>query len=319
MSQSDYLIRKRKNIITSSQDCIPYELSQPYNQSESLIETYNNKNENKILEKLYNSFQEINQSEYLERKKQCIIKTNLPKVLCSQQYSKNKENITKQCNENKSINYNSKSYDETKKYNYTYHDLTNVMQNEKQLCSGDYTRMESDYDSVISQSDYLVYKNICRFESVKKYYNISKKIRSLYENIAFELNELLLEYLNGNIEYVREQLTIEKYQYYSELLLYEKCEKLPDYENIRKIIVNILPIIQNSLVIEADLRNEIIELQKKITNITVPQENAVFSVSQEIHTVAKVKPEYLLYIEKYGLPENLVFDPDKLAEIVSNM
>lgn len=319
MSQSDYLIRKRKNIITSSQDCIPYELSQPYNQSESLIETYNNKNENKILEKLYNSFQEINQSEYLERKKQCIIKTNLPKVLCSQQYSKNKENITKQCNENKSINYNSKSYDETKKYNYTYHDLTNVMQNEKQLCSGDYTRMESDYDSVISQSDYLVYKNICRFESVKKYYNISKKIRSLYENIAFELNELLLEYLNGNIEYVREQLTIEKYQYYSELLLYEKCEKLPDYENIRKIIVNILPIIQNSLVIEADLRNEIIELQKKITNITVPQENAVFSVSQEIHTVAEVKPEYLLYIEKYGLPENLVFDPDKLAEIVSNM
>lgn len=319
MSQSDYLTRKKKNIITSSQECIPYELSQPYNQSESLIETYNNKNENKILEKLYNSFQEINQSEYLEKKKQCIIKTNLPKVLGSQQYSKNKENVTKQCNENKSINYNSKSYDETKKYNYTYHDLTNIMQNEKQLCCGEYTRVDSDFSYVLSQSDYLVYKNISKFEPVKKYYNIDKQLRSLYENIAFELNELLLEYLNGNLEYVKEYLTIEKYQYFSELLLYEKCEKLPDYENIRKIIVNILPVIQNSLVIEADLRNELIELQKKVSNITAPKQNLVFSVSQEIHTVAKVKPEYLLYIEKYGYPENLIFDPDKLAEIISNM
>lgn len=319
MSQSDYLTRKKKNIITSSQECIPYELSQPYNQSESLIETYNNKNENKILEKLYNSFQEINQSEYLEKKKQCIIKTNLPKVLGSQQYSKNKENVTKQCNENKSINYNSKSYDETKKYNYTYNDFTNIMQDEKQLCSGQYTRIEFDYDSVMSQSDYLVYKKFSEIAPFETNYKTNLQLRSLYENVAFELNELLLEYLNENIEYVREHLTMEKYQYYSSLLLYEKCEKIPDYENLRKIIVNILPVLQNSLIIETDLRNEIIELQKKITNITLPQENVVFSVSQEIDTVAKVKPEYLLYIEKYGYPENLIFDPDKLAQIISNM
>lgn len=319
MSQSDYLTRKKKNIITSSQECIPYDLSQPYNQSKSLIETYNNKNENKILEKLNNSFQEINQSEYLEKKKQCIIETNLPKIIGSQQYSKNKENLTKKCNENKSINYNSKSYDETTKYNYIYHDFRNIMQNEKQLCSGQYKKIDSEYNSVLSQSDYLEYKNVCKFENVEKYFNVYRQLRSFYDNIAFELNELLLEYLNGNLEYVKEYLTIEKYQYFSELLLYEKCENLPDYENIRKIIVNILPIIQQSLTIGDDLRNEITELRKQIINITAPKQNLVFSVSQEIHTVAKVKPEYLLYIEKYGLPENLIFDPDKLAQIILNM
>jgi hypothetical protein len=32
-----------------------------------------------------------------------------------------------------------------------------------------------------------------------------------------------------------------------------------------------------------------------------------------------LKPEYKIYIDLYGVPENLVFDPDKLEDIKNSL
>jgi len=38
-----------------------------------------------------------------------------------------------------------------------------------------------------------------------------------------------------------------------------------------------------------------------------------------VETVATIRPEYIKYIQLYGLPEGGVFDTEKLADIITIM
>lgn len=320
MSQSDYILRKKKLLmktIPCVEACEVYGLSQPYSDVTNQIETYNNNPYDNIKNSQYYD-DKMTQSDYLLRKKACFTSNELTKG--SQQYSRNKSYKVEI-----SIKENEKPYSEStnvgyiKTCNERILDEYNLCDN---LCNGDYIKRDFVSNlSLMSQSDYLIYKrtSIILEGTIENYEKLNLQMISLYKNVASDINTLLEASINGNLEYVKNNLSTEKYLGYSKLLADERCKRFPSYENIRKIINNILAVLKSSVSLEDDLRNQISELQKQVNIMTLPEENTVFNVSQQVNIVAEIKPEYLEYVRLYGMPQGAAFDPDKLADVISRL
>ena len=145
-------------------------------------------------------------------------------------------------------------------------------------------------------------------------------IESFYTNAASYVDNLLLQLLDGNFEYVEQELVAEKYNDLSLAIANEKNDSYYYYEKTRETIVHTLQQVKYSRTIESDLRNEINTLRAQIQLLTNQNRpGPVFSTTTDIDIIGQIREEYKIYNRLYGIPANLAYDPDLLAKIIDDL
>ena len=159
----------------------------------------------------------------------------------------------------------------------------------------------------------------------------SSKYIKLYSDIGDTFAELLELYSTGNYSDVAQQLTFKEFEslafkIYSHKTLSKQCKY---FEKYRVLFTYILSGIQQSVYQYINLTETLAELEqcKELAAILDDNEKLKeyleskkknFSIfpNQSITIIkALLPPEYEIYIELYGLPNNGLFEPDKLAAI----
>tara|TARA_Y100001980_G_C14547588_1_gene328261 strand:+ start:1203 stop:2441 length:1239 start_codon:yes stop_codon:yes gene_type:complete len=149
------------------------------------------------------------------------------------------------------------------------------------------------------------------------YSNLNLQEQSLYNNVGIDIDALLIQFINGNMTYVKETLTTEYYNQLSTSLYNEKCERFEYYENLRTIISHVLESLQQFLNTESNMQNEINDLTISLEACRNPAA-PIFQLQQTIDTIGEIRPEYKKYIELYGIPQGGIYDTDKLAQIIES-
>jgi hypothetical protein len=62
------------------------------------------------------------------------------------------------------------------------------------------------------------------------------------------------------------------------------------------------------------LETEIVALRATIYEM---KNKSLLSTTETLNVVAQLKPEYLIYVQRYGMPINGIFEADKLAKILN--
>jgi len=145
------------------------------------------------------------------------------------------------------------------------------------------------------------------------------------------INTILQSYASGDFSYVIQNLDINDYNTLAVGLYKLQNLNYPCYEEIRKSLTYTLQGLQQCVFQTQLLQN----LQQQIITYKEGYEilhnNALLKEyieqlrksmqvfpSMTVSTqLLDIRPEYLEYINLYGFPENLIFDPDKLAEIIA--
>lgn len=153
-----------------------------------------------------------------------------------------------------------------------------------------------------------------------------------------QLNEILVLYTTDNIEEFVAVLTPQYYEILSTRLYSLKKSKglYPEFESIRETFSNALQVLQVALIQNATLgnitaqrdnykesddilhdRDRLLEYLETFKN----QYTSMFGDNLEVRSSISVdiNPEYKEYIKVYGLPNNGIFMPDRLAEIIRRL
>lgn len=159
------------------------------------------------------------------------------------------------------------------------------------------------------------------------------KLQKLYEDVGITLNSYIDEFVanHKNTEAIIQFSRDDFEQLASKIVENSTYDQdLVDYEKIRTIISNTLDLFQTSMLLYTDVNElekqnaELQERTKILEDNDLLQEfldqlkkNMVVFPEQTVQmTVAPmIKPEYLEYIKRYGMPENTIFDADKLGLI----
>jgi len=165
----------------------------------------------------------------------------------------------------------------------------------------------------------------------------NRPLQILYDNIGKDLEGLLTKYAVGDFDGIKDELTQRKVQELSRNIRNERLTDNPLHELYRVTFRNIIQGLQQTVFQYIDYLATIVDLEKcsekskilddpeklqEYINNLIQQQNRSFSVFKETkHNVisATLKPEYKIYIDLYGVPENLVFDPDKLEDIKNSL
>lgn len=150
-----------------------------------------------------------------------------------------------------------------------------------------------------------------------------------------QLNEVILLYTTGDIEKFVELLTPSYFKVLSTRLYSLKKSKgqYPEFETIRETFSNVLTVMNTTLQQTATLANitaqrdnykesyDILQDREKILAYLETFKNQYTSMFGNAPDVkmkigVDINPEYKEYIKLYGLPNNGIFLPDKLAEII---
>jgi len=141
------------------------------------------------------------------------------------------------------------------------------------------------------------------------------------------------QYAAGNFDFVNSALTADLYSELSEELYELKQPLCPDYELIRAYICksfeelfqctmqNVLLQNVTSNLAAANIKLQIMNNFNSLKAYLLAWKNPI-PILDDISVAAltfTVRPEYLIYIQKYGYPQSNVFDPNLLGEIVSNL
>lgn len=155
---------------------------------------------------------------------------------------------------------------------------------------------------------------------------------------VIQLNEILVLYTTDNIEEFVAVLTPQYYETLSTRLYSLKKSKglYPEFESIRETFSNALQVLQVALIQNATLgnitaqrdnykesddilhdRDRLLEYLETFKN----QYTSMFGDNLEVRSSISVdiNPEYKEYIKVYGLPNNGIFMPDRLAEIIRRL
>ena len=159
---------------------------------------------------------------------------------------------------------------------------------------------------------------------------------SIYDTLANsapfkEIQRLSTQFANGSLPTLKNQLTPELYTTLSTTLA---TLALPNYATYTKIYTQeqttlmmlSQAVAQYNALLDAQatiqtneeccaILNDMDRLMAYISGLR--RQMSIFP-DQEIQVIkAEIKPEYLRYIQLYGVPENLAWDPEKLAYAVS--
>lgn len=152
-------------------------------------------------------------------------------------------------------------------------------------------------------------------------------------NYIESIKILFYEYSLGNISMVASILTLKTYETisteFAKLSVSEK--KYPKYEQLRKNYVYAITGLYQSLLQNLKLNEcnttltsaldkaSILDNPVKLKEYINTFKSTIFPDTSVQIISAKIKPEYLEYIKLYGYPENNIFDPDKLGNIILDL
>lgn len=150
--------------------------------------------------------------------------------------------------------------------------------------------------------------------------DLQAQLKSLYENAGNFIDTLLRQFISGDVDGVRQLLNTD---YYNQLAVKLSEERREDedytyYEFLRKLVNRSLEVLEKSFFIESELQNEIDRIKTELYQTQNPTK-PLFEMEATVETVATIRPEYIKYIQLYGLPEGGVFDTEKLADIITIM
>ena len=150
------------------------------------------------------------------------------------------------------------------------------------------------------------------------YRKLNLQLESLYINAGVYVESLLEQFISGDFIGVKHTLSTEFYNNLSISISEEKCERFSYYEHIRRLINRSLETIEQTVLLEAKLQDEINSIKNDLRAARNPAK-PIFELEQEIGTVATIRPEYMKYIQLFGLPKGGVFDTDKLAAVIKSL
>jgi hypothetical protein len=160
-----------------------------------------------------------------------------------------------------------------------------------------------------------------------------ENIYKVLADYSIIIQKLLFEFSLGNFQYVTSILTRKYYQYLSIKLTQIMYNDYPIYEQLRITIKYALQglykaIQQYQILLETNIklasvteRASILDDMKKLKEFvkTLKGGGNIFPDLIISAPMAKIKAEYLEYIQLYGYPSNGVFDMDKLGAILISM
>ena len=162
------------------------------------------------------------------------------------------------------------------------------------------------------------------------------ELNKKFKRALFRLNEILDAYSTGNFEELDVLLTPQLYSDLSLRFIRLKNKYNKDYERIRKTAIRALQgayraSLQHVSLEQMTAHNEylaerasILDDRTKLAdfiNILNNTRGASAFGDHEIQTTvsATIDPEYLLYIQTFGFPEDGVFDADRLGRMRRNV
>jgi hypothetical protein len=169
-----------------------------------------------------------------------------------------------------------------------------------------------------------MYKSLFDTGNVDEFWSIIKSKGFI------NIQNILKEHCLGNTQYVTTNLNIIQYKYLSAQIL-RLTSRQKNSMIFKTFILNTLQllysclqhtIILNQYIIDLAKNAELLEILKDKEKLLayIEEMNKTFTIfpNQTITTTnVKLKPEYQIYINNYGFPENGVFDPKKIA-LISN-
>jgi len=183
-------------------------------------------------------------------------------------------------------------------------------------------------------------KNTNDFYSYFRYYpdeflELNKEVLSvMLDEFSFkEIENLSINYANGDFDIIKDNLTQQTYNDYSERLYRMKNPTNSSYEKIRTFYKTVL----EGLLQSVNLQNEITDttadrnffkskagilddIDALIQQLNMLRGTVSLFPDQNITIMpVEIKPEYLAYIKTYGYPENGIWDPDLLGYILSSI
>jgi hypothetical protein len=158
----------------------------------------------------------------------------------------------------------------------------------------------------------------------------SLSLNEKFKSTLISLVELLTYYADGKFESLQSELTTETYTGMSTTLIKLKNAYNDDYELIRDTAARALKGVQRatlqySALSTTEAHNEVLadraailddrdRLREYIEALNKRSSSSIFGDHTiTTSTAAVIPPEYLVYIQLFGFPEDGVFDPDKLG------
>ena len=168
-----------------------------------------------------------------------------------------------------------------------------------------------------------------------RFVSLSNQISLFDQLIAIisDLNGLLLAFQQNNFAYINAKLTQSFFDSISLRILQARSAQNNDiqYETFRNLINQTLYILYRAITIRinSQTNDELLVLYKNDSDIlhdtqllkqyieSVSSIKSIFGDDLEMTAkiTANVNPEYVEYIRLYGVPSDMIFIPDQLAEI----
>lgn len=150
--------------------------------------------------------------------------------------------------------------------------------------------------------------------------------------IADKLSEFNKLYIDGSLNELREVLTLDVYSDYSKKLYLMKRNRASDSEIMRRSVTDTLStlysatsVYEDSLLLQennealadrAGILDDMDRLRDFLTDLQTSLNTSIFGDHMFAVPAVEVNSEFIEYIRLYGYPNNGVFDPDLLGEIL---
>jgi len=158
------------------------------------------------------------------------------------------------------------------------------------------------------------------------------KLKKLYNDVGDPLTIIMNNYINKQFTEVTENIKTPDYTQLIRNIFNAKLTSLPEFEKVRVTLVDIMRMLsQGSLQYKekiglkqqldaalerAGILDDMDLLQEFINNL-----NKGFTLFSHESTLSSLQlvPEYVQYINLYGYPENHIFNPELLGQILNQL
>ena len=158
------------------------------------------------------------------------------------------------------------------------------------------------------------------------------KFRKLYDEVGGSLITLLDSYATGDFDHIASETSSKKFQDIGHILYKHAttARSARDFEKYRLAFASVLQGLQQSVIQYGLLtigQHNLEQCQEKSSILDDMDKLKAYLESKKMQyglfgeqTVTPIqailKPQYARYKELYGLPDNMIFDPDKMAAIL---
>ena len=158
------------------------------------------------------------------------------------------------------------------------------------------------------------------------------KLKKLYNDVGDPLTIIMNNYINKQFTEVTENIKTPDYTQLIRNIFNAKLTSLPEFEKVRVTLVDIMRMLSqgsfqykekiglkqqlDAALERAGILDDMDLLQEFINNL-----NKGFTLFSHESTLSSLQlvPEYVQYINLYGYPENHIFNPELLGQILNQL